>query len=167
MTPTIKKAKRIFNLKTLLAGAVSLITFIVYLTALQNNFVDWDDSGYVFENPHIRSLNWTFFKWAFLDLYQSNWHPLTWISHALDYAAWGLNPVGHHLTNNILHAINTFVVVLLGARLLKAGNAVIPARRESLLKKASDALAVRTQVDSPGRTGMTDHFGLSTGTKSN
>ena len=98
---------------------VSLITFLVYLTALQNDFVGWDDSSYVTENSYIRSFNGAFLKWAFFDFYESNWHPLTWISHALDYAVWGLNPLGHHLTNNILHAINTLMVTLLAVRLLE------------------------------------------------
>ncbi|MBF0558640.1 MAG: tetratricopeptide repeat protein [Nitrospirae bacterium] len=82
---------------------------------------------YVYDNPNIRSLNLPFFRWAFLDFYASNWHPLTWISHALDYAFWGLNPVGHHLTSNMLHAVNAFIVVVLVTRLLEAwkGNAAI------------------------------------------
>ncbi len=100
------------------------MTFIVYLAALQNEFVEWDDSQYVFENLHIRSFDLDFFKWAFFDFYAANWHPLTWISHALDYAVWGLNPMGHHLTNNILHAVNTFLVVLLVVRLLTSRQAV-------------------------------------------
>ena len=98
-----------------LAAAVSLMTFLVYLRSLQNDFVDWDDGRYIFENRYIRSFDLTFIKWAFLDFYEANWHPLTWMSHALDYALWGLNPLGHHLTNNILHAANTFLVVLLAA----------------------------------------------------
>jgi tetratricopeptide (TPR) repeat protein len=107
------------NLIFSLAAAVSLLTFLVYLKSLQNDFVNWDDPLYVFENPHIRSLDLTFFKWAFFDFYAANWHPLTWISHALDYAVWGLNPLGHHLTNTVLHAINTFLVVVLAARLIE------------------------------------------------
>ena len=95
------------------AIAVSLITFALYLADLRNQFVGWDDGTYIIENSHIRSFNATLFKWAFFDFYASNWHPLTWISHALDYLVWGLNPMGHHLTNNILHAVNTFLVVLL------------------------------------------------------
>jgi hypothetical protein len=101
-----------------LAASVSLITFLVYLSSLQNAFVYWDDDVYVFRNPHIQSLNADFIRWAFSSFYATNWHPLTWISHAVDYAVWGLNPLGHHLTNNILHAINTFAVVILVARLL-------------------------------------------------
>ena len=110
------------------AGAVSLMTFLVYLSALQNDFVGWDDGTYVVENPFIRSLNGALLKWAFLDFYASNWHPLTWISHALDYAVWGLNPLGHHLTNNILHAVNTFLVVLLVVKLMEA----VRRRREAV-----------------------------------
>ena len=74
------------NLKYYLAGAVALMTFIVYLASLRNEFVEWDDSQYVYENLHIRSFDLDFFRWAFFDYYAANWHPLTWISHALDYA---------------------------------------------------------------------------------
>ena len=105
--------------KYYLAGSVALITFIIYLSSLGNQFVNWDDPEYVIENPYIRSFDLNLFKWAFFDFYAANWHPLTWISHALDYAVWGLDPLGHHLTNNILHAVNTFLVVLLVVRLLE------------------------------------------------
>lgn len=106
------------NYKYYLASSISILTFIVYLTSIKNDFVDWDDGLYIFENPHIRSFNLTFLKWAFFDFYASNWHPLTWISHAIDYAMWGLKPFGHHLTNIILHSINTYLVILLAIRLI-------------------------------------------------
>jgi tetratricopeptide (TPR) repeat protein len=108
------------NFKYYLAASVALATIIVYLAALRNDFVEWDDGVYIVDNVHIRSLDTAFFKWAFFDFYAANWHPLTWMSHALDYALWGLNPLGHHLTNIILHAINTFLVVMLVIRLLDA-----------------------------------------------
>ncbi len=97
----------------MLAGIVSALTFLVYLASLWNDFVLWDDDRYVYENEFIRSFDRDFLKRAFLDFYSGNWHPLTWISHALDYAVWGLNPLGHHLTNNVLHAMNTYLAVLL------------------------------------------------------
>ena len=109
------------NAKFYLAALVAFATVIVYLNALQNEFAGvWDDNAYIVENVAIRSLNAAFFRWAFLDFYASNWHPLTWLSHAVDYAFWGLNPLGHHLTSIILHATNTLLVVLLTARLLEA-----------------------------------------------
>jgi len=111
-----KKKSQIYYL----AGFVVLLTVVVYGAALRNEFVNWDDGVYVVENRHIRFIDGEFFKWAFFNFYASNWHPLTWISHALDYAIWGLDPLGHHLTNIILHAVNAFLVVVLAMRLLIA-----------------------------------------------
>lgn len=104
----------------LAALSVAVITFPVYLPSLRNEFVNWDDNRYIYDNVFIRGLDTGFFKWAFLDFYMANWHPLTWISHALDFALWGLDPLGHHLTSVILHSVNTFLVVLLVVRLLEA-----------------------------------------------
>ena len=116
----VERTERKRRFRFALAGTVAVVTFLVYLTALRNDFINWDDGPYVYENPHIRSLNAVFLKWAFFGFYESNWHPLTWLSHALDYALWGLNPLGHHLTSIVLHAINVFLVVLLVIRLLEA-----------------------------------------------
>ena len=120
MTASKKTNRNKRNLAYPIAGLAALLTFIVYSSTLHNGFVYWDDDEYVLENLHIRSLDFAFFKWAFFNFYSANWHPLTWISHALDYAIWGLNPMGHHLTNNVFHAINTFLVVLLVVKLIKA-----------------------------------------------
>jgi Flp pilus assembly protein TadD len=140
------------NIKYYITAAISLITFIVYLPALRNEFVMWDDSRYVVVNEHIRSLNAAFFKWAFFDVYASNWHPLTWLSHAVDYAVWGLNPLGHHLANNILHAVNTFLVVLVTMQLIKM-------RKEtSNATGPSEFLDERTILITAGMTGLL--FGL-------
>jgi len=109
--------QKIWKYRILLALSVSAAAFLVYLPALRNDFVNWDDDLYVYENQHISSIDMVFLKWAFSDFYGSNWHPLTWMSHAMDCTLWGLNPVGHHLTNIILHAVNTFLVVILVSRL--------------------------------------------------
>jgi Flp pilus assembly protein TadD len=128
------------------------MTFSVYLPALRNDFVSWDDDLYLINNPHIRSLNWAFFKWAFSGFYASNWHPLTWASHAFDYAFWGLNPLGHHLTNNILHAVNTFLVVLLCIKLLEMW------KERSMPEEASPFLDGQRILIAAGVTGLL--FGL-------
>src|SRR3989337_3391543 len=66
-----------------LAALSALIAFLVYIPALSNGFVNWDDPTYVLENAHIRSLSPGFFKFAFTSFYFSNWHPLTLISYAV------------------------------------------------------------------------------------
>ncbi len=101
-------------------AAVFLVTLLVYLPALGNGFVEWDDREYVFENPGIRSLDLQSLRWMFLGYYSANWHPLTWLSLAVDYSIWGLNPKGYHLTNIILHAINTLFVVVMAKMLFVA-----------------------------------------------
>ncbi len=135
-----------------LAAAVALLAFAVYLPALRNDFLNWDDNVYVVDNPFIRSFNVNLFKGAFCQFTASNWHPLTWLSHALDYAVWGMNPVGHHLTNIVLHGVNTFLVVLLIVMLLEAA-------RQSLAGQGGTGfLNDRTILVVGGGTGLL--FGL-------
>lgn len=101
------------------AAIIVCVTFALYLPSLQHGFLaNWDDDRYVVDNVHIRSLNFDFFRWAFLDYKTNLWHPIAWISHAVDYAIWGMNPFGHHLTSIVLHAVNTGVVVFLAAKLM-------------------------------------------------
>jgi tetratricopeptide (TPR) repeat protein len=99
------------SIALILSISVALLTLFVYLPALQNQFVTWDDPEYVYDNPHILTINTDFFEWAFFDFYFANWHPLTWLSHAIDYKIWKLNPLGHHLTSVLIHTVNTFLVM--------------------------------------------------------
>ncbi|MFQ5428611.1 MAG: tetratricopeptide repeat protein [Thermodesulfobacteriota bacterium] len=98
----------------LLTGAAA---FLVYIGAFNNGFVTWDDIAYVVKNEHIRSLDWDFLKWAFTGTIQSNYHPLTMISLAIEYAAFGLNPKGYHIGSAVWHSIDTILVFLLALRL--------------------------------------------------
>lgn len=97
----------------------ALITFVAYLPALQNGFVNWDDDEYVYENSNIQSIDYIFFTWIFTLRANPTWHPLTLLSFGLDYFIWGLNPAGYHLTNIIFHTLNTILVFILTGRLLK------------------------------------------------
>jgi tetratricopeptide (TPR) repeat protein len=53
------------------------------------------------------------FRWALTSTAEANWHPLTWLSHALDCQLYGLKPAGHHLTSVVLHALNVAILFLL------------------------------------------------------
>jgi len=97
---------------------IFLITFVLYTPTLKNDFVLWDDDKYVYENSHIRSLNLRSLYWMLTSFHEGNWHPLTWVSHSLDFALWELNPWGHHLTNIILHGFNTLLTFLLVIQLI-------------------------------------------------
>ncbi len=88
-------------------------TLLLFSRALQNEFLDLDDPDYVTHNSHVQAgLSWTTLRWALTSGDASNWHPLTWLSHALDCQFFGVNPVGHHATSIVFHAINAVLVFL-------------------------------------------------------
>src|ERR1043166_662849 len=77
-----------------------LLTLIVYLPAFKAGFVNWDDDDYVSNNVLIRHLSDV--KALFTTSVQGNYHPLTMLSLALNYAISGLNPWSYHLFNILL-----------------------------------------------------------------
>jgi tetratricopeptide (TPR) repeat protein len=98
----------------LLAG-----TLIVYAPAFRNGFVDFDDGGYVFENPRVLSgLTMDNARWALTTTHAANWHPLTWWSLQFDStlsppsASGTVNPRIYHATNVALHAGSTVLLFL-------------------------------------------------------
>jgi tetratricopeptide (TPR) repeat protein len=76
-----------------------------------SDFVDYDDDMYVTENPHVKNgITGESISWAFTTGHAYNWHPLTWLSHMLDCQLFGIEPGWHHLTNLLLHIINTLLL---------------------------------------------------------
>jgi Flp pilus assembly protein TadD len=98
--------------RTLILGLVLVVaTLVLYYPAIHHPFVNYDDDGYVTENHHVQSgLTWDTVAWAFTSYDQANWHPVTWLSHALDWQLFQLDPAGHHGTNVLLHALNVAVL---------------------------------------------------------
>jgi protein O-mannosyl-transferase len=89
-------------------------TLVVYNRVNQNSFVNFDDDRYITENGRVRAgLTWGTIRWAFSSLEQANWHPLTWLSHALDCQMFRLNPAGDHYVNLLLHAVNAMLLFLI------------------------------------------------------
>jgi tetratricopeptide (TPR) repeat protein len=86
-------------------------TSFVYWQVDKFDFISFDDHQYVSKNPHVMSgLNKKNLLWAFTTFEAANWHPLTWLSHALDCQIYGEKPAGHHLSNLILHIANTLLL---------------------------------------------------------
>jgi hypothetical protein len=93
---------------------LAMATIGLYSPAIGHSFVVLDDREYVTANPNIHGvLGWSTIHWAFTSTYAANWHPLTWLSHALDYQFFGLNPAGHHLDSVLIHALNAVLLFLL------------------------------------------------------
>ena len=97
-----------------LAFLLALLTIGVYSSVGTHPFVNYDDPAYVVENSHVQAgWTWQTIKWAFSSTEASNWHPITWLSHALDCQFYGLNPAGHHGTNVLIHGLNVLLLFLL------------------------------------------------------
>lgn len=92
----------------------------------QNHFVEWDDYENLLSNNNFRGLGWSQLGWMFTTFHMGPYQPLSWLTLGLDYSIWGMNPVGYHATNVLLHAANAvslyFVSLRLYALVLPASN---------------------------------------------
>lgn len=106
----ISNGKRSLILCLLVAAG----TLAVYSRVFHAGFLRYDDDRYVVENPNVHSgIHWSTVRWAFTTFEQANWHPLTWLSHALDCQVFDLNPAGHHSINLLLHIASVLLLFLL------------------------------------------------------
>ena len=97
---------------------LAAIIWVVFSQTLAYEFVNFDDNDYVYENPAVtRGLNLKGVEWAFAHSVEFNWHPLTIMSHMLDYRWYGLNAGGHHLTNLLLHTATAILLFLVLRRM--------------------------------------------------
>ena len=103
-----------------LAGiaAILLITAVAYLPIFRGGFI-WDDETYVTGNRLLRSLAGLRAIW--LEPGPPQYYPLTQTTFWLEYHLWGLRPLGYHLANVFLHALNAALVWLVLGRLAVPG----------------------------------------------
>ena len=109
-----------FNvLLVILCLVISII--VVYIKVQHFDFVGFDDELYVTQNHFVqKGLSTKGLKWAFTTFHTANWHPLTWLSHMLDFELNRLNPGGHHWTNVEFHIANTVLLFLILFRMTGA-----------------------------------------------
>lgn len=100
-----------------IACCVSAV-WLVFGPTRHFGFVNFDDPGYLTQNPVVRAgLSWQGVRWAFASLQEGHYHPLTWLSHMAMVQLFGLAPGPHHLANVALHALNASLLYWLFARL--------------------------------------------------
>ncbi len=130
-----------------------LSTVAVFVQSVKHGFVNCDDDEYVYQNLDIQhGLTPPAAWWAITQAHSANWHPLTWMSHMLDWQSFGVWdaargryvdswPGGHHAVNVLLHALNAVLLFLIlqamtgttwPAALVAALFAIHPLRAESV-----------------------------------
>ncbi|MBF0320915.1 MAG: tetratricopeptide repeat protein [Nitrospirae bacterium] len=114
-----KHRDKAFGAADAAAVCIVLLTLFVYAGVLGFDFVSYDDGLYVTENKRIKAgLSWDNILWAFTTFYDSNWFPLTLISHMLDVELYGVRPGPHHMNNVLIHTANSVLLFLLFRRAL-------------------------------------------------
>ena len=94
-----------------IVAGLAVATLVAYAPVRQFDFVDLDDSWYVYQNPSVLAgLTWSSIAWAFTTGHAANWHPLTWLSHMTDVDLFGPAPGPHHAVNLALHVAATLVL---------------------------------------------------------
>ena len=100
---------------------LALLCLIIYAQVVRFEFIVLDDNMYVTENPWVQqAFSWGSLRWAFTTGYFFNWHPMTWLSHMLDFTLYGMSAGGHHATSGLLHLANAILVFELVRRLTGA-----------------------------------------------
>ena len=100
--------------RLILSLLLVLATLALYNPVTHAPFLNLDDDLYVTENPDVRAgLTWHSVAWAFRTTNNTNWHPITWLSHELDCQVFGLNPAGPHMVNVLLHAASAMLLFLM------------------------------------------------------
>lgn len=102
--------------------AVSLLLlvaiFAVFFQVRAFEFITYDDPLYVYENSQVMGgLDADSVSWAFTAFHAANWHPLTWLSHIVDWEMFGSDAGGHHLMSVVIHAAAAVVLFLALRRL--------------------------------------------------
>ncbi len=107
-----------------LAAGLGLLALVIYLPAIRLEFAA--DDFLILD--HLRKLDGFRHASAYFEVnFYAYYRPLVFLSYALDWTTWGLNAAGFHLTNVVLHAVNTMLVYVLARRVSDARVACVAA----------------------------------------
>jgi tetratricopeptide (TPR) repeat protein len=96
-----------------LAAALAVAVLVTYAPVVDYGFVSYDDPEYVVDNVHVHDgVTWRGVVWSFTQGHSANWHPLTWLSHMVDWQLYGDWAGGHHVTSVVLHAANAALLLI-------------------------------------------------------
>ena len=90
---------------------LAVATLAVYWQIQDHEFLYFDDNQYITDNLNVKTgFTRESIIWAFTASHAANWHPVTWLSHMLDYQLYELHPKGHLLTNLFFHIANALLL---------------------------------------------------------
>ena len=97
----------------LIAGGIALITWLFFKVCLDNQLTNWDDPGYIKDNPLIKDISGDGIRNIFTTPIMGNYHPLTILSYAIEYSYAQLKPellYIYHRDSVLLHIVVTMLI---------------------------------------------------------
>ena len=117
--------ERMGRRKLLFIAVIVLLVLTTYLNSVRNGFV-YDDSVLVVGNRYEESKP---LLYPFIGALSGGaYRPLRDVSHAIDRIIWKEDPMGHHITSVLIHALAALVVFQIGLCMF---GEVMPARRQA------------------------------------
>ncbi|MFQ5480195.1 MAG: tetratricopeptide repeat protein [Thermodesulfobacteriota bacterium] len=105
---------------------IAALTVIIYHNALYYGFVS-DDGFQILENPWIKDIRFipgifghSLSGFSAHSFQQATYRPLMYAAFTVEYLFFGLNPMGWHLVNILVHGANGVLVFLISTRLLSS-----------------------------------------------
>lgn len=92
------------------AAVIILLTLLAYWPAIHGSFI-WDDDEYVINNPLLNDAVRGGLSTIWLQPSASpQYYPAVFTSFWIERQLWQLNPMGYHIVNVLLHALNALLV---------------------------------------------------------
>lgn len=110
--------------RAILLILLGIAVVVAYVPAIQGGFI-WDDDAYVQENPVLRTDAGLATIWT-EPTSIPQWYPLVHTTFWVEYRLWGLNPMGYHITNVLLH-VACMVLLYFVLRRLEVRGALLAA----------------------------------------
>ncbi len=141
-----------------------IVTAVAIWPTLNNGWVSWDDTAIIKNGTLIQDLSANGIGRMLTEPLLANYHPITTLSLALDYAIGGEDPKVYHVINFILHLFNVvlvfvfikalfkeqriafFAALLFGVHPMHLESVALIAQRKDLLYTAFYLLSMTTYV---------------------
>ncbi len=104
-----------------IAALFFAVGLVIYGGSLRNEFVSWDDSFLIVENPIVSSMSKDAIRQAFTSYDPELYIPLTFLTYQVDHKIGGGGPLPFHLGNLILHILNSLLVAWLLFLMINSG----------------------------------------------
>ena len=87
-----------------------LIATIAFSPLFRAEWLNWDDSYQVFNNPLVTGLSFKTVPELFSSFVMGMYQPLTSVLYGIEYSLWGDSALGYHMVSLLLHLFNTLLL---------------------------------------------------------